>query len=165
MACRAVARGNRSAFALRATACQPSLAPRAKAGAPGRIRTRGPQIRSLVLYPAELPVLWGGRTYAPDGAKASDPLSQPISLPLSVSRRAGPAAQPDEAGAGPGGQAHALSGKLPRKRRWTPLSPRVCVVKTSSGHSRPEYASGLNFRQAPLGVPLADAESGTWHTR
>src|SRR5204863_4793257 len=25
-------------------------------GAPGRIRTRGPQSRSLVLYPAELPV-------------------------------------------------------------------------------------------------------------
>lgn len=25
-------------------------------GAPGRIRTPGPQIRSLVLYPAELPV-------------------------------------------------------------------------------------------------------------
>ena len=25
-------------------------------GAPGKIRTRGPQIRSLVLYPAELPV-------------------------------------------------------------------------------------------------------------
>ena len=29
------------------------------AGAPGRIRTRGPQIRSLVLYPAELPVQGG----------------------------------------------------------------------------------------------------------
>jgi hypothetical protein len=26
-------------------------------GAPGRIRTHDPQIRSLVLYPAELPVL------------------------------------------------------------------------------------------------------------
>ncbi len=26
-------------------------------GAPGRIRTPDPQIRSLVLYPAELPVL------------------------------------------------------------------------------------------------------------
>ena len=30
------------------------------AGAPGRIRTRGPQIRSLVLYPAELPVHLAG---------------------------------------------------------------------------------------------------------
>ena len=28
-------------------------------GAPGRIRTHDPQIRSLVLYPAELPVLQG----------------------------------------------------------------------------------------------------------
>jgi hypothetical protein len=28
-------------------------------GAPGRIRTHDPQIRSLVLYPAELPVLRG----------------------------------------------------------------------------------------------------------
>ena len=28
-------------------------------GAPGRIRTHDPQIRSLVLYPAELPVLYG----------------------------------------------------------------------------------------------------------
>ena len=27
-------------------------------GAPGKIRTPDPQIRSLVLYPAELPVLW-----------------------------------------------------------------------------------------------------------
>ena len=27
-----------------------------KGGAPGRIRTPDPQIRSLVLYPAELPV-------------------------------------------------------------------------------------------------------------
>src|SRR4051812_3207166 len=31
-----------------------SLFPRALAGAPGRIRTSDPQIRSLVLYPAEL---------------------------------------------------------------------------------------------------------------
>jgi hypothetical protein len=30
-------------------------------GAPGRIRTHDPQIRSLVLYPAELPVLTKGR--------------------------------------------------------------------------------------------------------
>ena len=29
---------------------------RKKRGAPGKIRTRDPQIRSLVLYPAELPV-------------------------------------------------------------------------------------------------------------
>ena len=28
-----------------------------RSGAPGRIRTHDPQIRSLVLYPAELPVL------------------------------------------------------------------------------------------------------------
>ena len=27
-------------------------------GAPGKIRTPDPQIRSLVLYPAELPALW-----------------------------------------------------------------------------------------------------------
>ena len=58
-------------------------------GAPGRIRTRGPQIRSLVLYPAELPVLWGGRTYASRAAKASNPLARPIFL--SIPRLAGPA--------------------------------------------------------------------------
>ena len=35
LACRAVARGNRPAFALRASARQPSLASRAQAGGPG----------------------------------------------------------------------------------------------------------------------------------
>ena len=41
-----------------------TVSPLGMNGAPGRIRTHDPQIRSLVLYPAELPVLTGRRTYA-----------------------------------------------------------------------------------------------------
>ena len=41
-----------------------------RSGAPGRIRTHDPQIRSLVLYPAELPVLPGSRGIRKRGRKA-----------------------------------------------------------------------------------------------
>ena len=40
-----------------------------RTGAPGRIRTHDPQIRSLVLYPAELPVHLGRRKLGIEGHK------------------------------------------------------------------------------------------------
>jgi hypothetical protein len=99
-------------------------------------------------------VLWGGRTYASRVAKASDPRAPPIPSPI-----------PCSSGARTGNQGRAASGKLPKKRRPAPLSPRVCVVKTSPGHSRPEYASRLDSRQALFRMPLAEAESGRWQIR
>src|SRR5262249_29284382 len=63
-ACRAVARGNQPAFALRASAWQPSLASRAKAGGRSRTRTCDPLIKSQLLYQL---------SYAPAGLALGPP--------------------------------------------------------------------------------------------
>src|SRR5690242_3919725 len=69
MACQGEARGNRSGFAR--WLCRDSLPSlsRAKTGAPEEIRTPDPQIRSLMLYPAELRVRLRAQNLLSDPAK------------------------------------------------------------------------------------------------
>jgi hypothetical protein len=50
-------------------------------GAPEGIRTPDPQIRSLVLYPAELPALWMGDITQRPLCVKNGPSSMPLMMP------------------------------------------------------------------------------------
>src|SRR5580658_4975765 len=87
-----------------------------KTGAPERIRTSDPQIRSLVLYPAELRALLEARSY----------IGEPCQRQGLPSRRCGTDATPPAIPA----KSPWKRKDFPPKRHCAPLSPPAPLVKT-----------------------------------